>query len=121
MSRRKKLVIIEIISTILFMISIILIIVNGFKSFGEMLGPGKYILKPLTSVILMGIAAYFTHLAAITLIGSKLIAMALSIGVAAVIYFASIFLLKVLTEDEVIQLPSGVKLLKLLKKIGFYK
>lgn len=45
MSRRKKLVIIEIISTILFMISIILIIVNGFKSFGEMLGPGKYILK----------------------------------------------------------------------------
>ena len=45
MSRRKKLVILEIISTILFMISIILIIVNGFKSFGEMLGPGKYILK----------------------------------------------------------------------------
>lgn len=45
MSRRNKLVIIEIISTILFMISIILIIVNGFKSFGEMLGPGKYILK----------------------------------------------------------------------------
>lgn len=45
MSRRNKLVIIEIISTILFMISIILIIVNGLKSFGEMLGPGKYILK----------------------------------------------------------------------------
>ena len=45
MSRRKKLVIIEIISTILFMITIILIIVNGFKIFGEMLGPGKYILK----------------------------------------------------------------------------
>ena len=45
MSRRNKLVIIEIISTILFIISIILIIVNGFKIFGEMLGPGKYFLK----------------------------------------------------------------------------
>ena len=45
MSRRNKLVIIEIISTILFIISIILIIVNGFKIFGEMLGEGKYILK----------------------------------------------------------------------------
>ena len=45
MSRRNKFVIIEIISTILFMISIVLIIVNGFKIFGEMLGPGKYILK----------------------------------------------------------------------------
>lgn len=45
MSRRNKLVIIEIISTILFMISIVLIVVNGFKIFGEMLGPGKYILK----------------------------------------------------------------------------
>lgn len=45
MSRRNKLVIIEIISTILFMISIVLIIVNGFKIFGEMLGTGKYILK----------------------------------------------------------------------------
>ena len=45
MSRRNKLVIIEIISTILFIISIILIIVNGFKIFGEMLGDGKYILK----------------------------------------------------------------------------
>lgn len=45
MSRRNKLVIIEISSTILFIITIILIIVNGFKIFGEMLGPGKYILK----------------------------------------------------------------------------
>ena len=37
MSRRNKLVILEIIYTILFMISIVLIIVNGFKLFGEML------------------------------------------------------------------------------------
>lgn len=37
MSRRNKLVIIEIISTMLFMISIVLIIVNGFKIFGEII------------------------------------------------------------------------------------
>ena len=40
MSRRNKLVIIEIISTILFMITISLIIVNGFKIFGEILETG---------------------------------------------------------------------------------
>lgn len=45
MSRRNKLVTIEIISTILFMVFIILIIVNGFKIFGEMLGSGRYILN----------------------------------------------------------------------------
>lgn len=45
MSRRNKLVILEIICTILFIISIVLIIVNGFKLFGEMLCNDKYILN----------------------------------------------------------------------------
>lgn len=45
MSKRDKLVIIEISSTILFMICIVAIIVNGLKIFGEMLGNGKYILN----------------------------------------------------------------------------
>lgn len=45
MSRRNKLVTIEIISIILFMVFISLIIVNGFKIFGEMLGSGMYILN----------------------------------------------------------------------------
>ena len=44
MSKRNKLVIIEIFSTILFMICVIFIIINGFKIFKEMLGTGKYIL-----------------------------------------------------------------------------
>ena len=81
----------------------------------------KYIIKPLISVTLMGLTAYFVHLGAITLLESKFIAIVLSIGTAAIVYAISIFTLKVLTEDEVIQLPSGLRILKLLKKIGFYK
>lgn len=91
------------------------------KQISLKINPIKYVVKPLISVMLMGIVAYFINLAALTLIGSKIIATGLAIGFAAVIYVVSIFLLKILTEDEVIQLPSGVKILALLKKAGFYK
>lgn len=91
------------------------------KQISLKINPMKYVIKPLISVILMGVVAYFVHFAAITFIGSKLISMVLAIAVAAFSYLASIFLLKVLSEDEVLQLPMGVKILKLLKKAGFYK
>ena len=81
----------------------------------------KYILKPLTSAVLMGICAYFVHRAVMSLTQVKIIAMGISIVASAIVYFAAIFLFKTLTEDEVKQLPSGVRLLSLLKKLGFYK
>lgn len=85
------------------------------------INPKKYILKPLLSAALMGITAYLVHTSVMALINIKLIAMALAIGIGAIVYFAAIFLLKTLTEDEVKQLPSGVRILSLLKKIRFYK
>lgn len=91
------------------------------KQISLKINPVKYVVKPLVSVVLMGIVAYFVHFASITFIGSKLISMVLAILFAAAVYFVSIFLLKVLSEDEVIQLPMGVKILRLLKKVGFYK
>ncbi len=91
------------------------------KQISLKINPVKYILKPLISVILMGLTAYFVHLAAITFIGSKLLSMVFAIGCAVIVYAFSIFSLKVLDEKEVAELPSGIKILALLKKIGFYK
>ncbi len=85
------------------------------------LNPVKYIVKPLTSVLCMGITAFGVYSLTMMAFNSNLISIALAIGLGAIVYFVLIFAQKTLSEDEVKELPSGVKILKLLKKIGFYK
>ncbi len=81
----------------------------------------KYVVKPLISAGLMAVAAYFIHMGIMHISHSNTISLILSIAIAACVYFTSVFSLKILTEDEVKQLPSGTVLLSLLKKVGFYK
>lgn len=83
--------------------------------------PAKYVIKPLICAAAMGIAAYFAHALLLELTGIKIIAMALSIALAAIVYFVLIFALRVLSENDVAQLPGGTKILAILKKIGLYK
>lgn len=85
------------------------------------MSPRKYIVKPVLSAIAMGVVAYLTHWLLITLTGSNLIAVAFAIGIGIISYFVLIFAMKTLSEAEVIELPSGVRILALLKKLGMYK
>lgn len=85
------------------------------------MNPVKYVLKPATSVLVMGVAAFLLHRLIFLLTASKLISVVFSAGISAIIYFALIFALKTLSEDEVRELPSGVRILAILKKIGLYR
>ncbi len=86
---------------------------------------GKYIGKPLLSGAAMGAAAVGVYKLCTLVTGDSFagnfIATIISIGVAAVVYFALVFGLKILSPDEVMQLPAGNKLYGLLKKMKFYK
>lgn len=84
------------------------------------LAPMKCIVKPIVSAAVMGICAYGIHSLLCGITGNA-IALILSIAVAAVIYFALIFILKVLSPEEITQLPFGNAILKVLKKMKIYK
>lgn len=81
----------------------------------------KYVVKPVVSAVVMGITAFLGHTLLVMLTKSNLISVIVSIGVSAIVYFVLIFAQKTLSEEEVCQLPSGVRILGLLKKLGFYK
>ena len=81
----------------------------------------KYVLKPLICSLIMGISAYFVYRLLMALFSSNFIAVIVSIGFAAIVYLGLILLLNVLSEDDIVQLPMGVRILKLLKKARLYK
>lgn len=81
----------------------------------------KYVLKPAISAVVMGIVAFGIYNLSMALLHSNLISVILSIGFSAVVYFILTFAQKTLSEDEVCELPAGVKILSLLKKVGLYK
>ncbi|MBO5059905.1 MAG: polysaccharide biosynthesis protein [Clostridia bacterium] len=91
------------------------------KQVAVKISAAKYVIKPLISAVLMGISAYIVHAGIMLIFANNLIAIIAAIAVAVVVYFAAVFLLKILNEDEVRQLPYGSKLLIILKKAGFYK
>lgn len=86
---------------------------------------GKYVGKPLIAGIAMGAAAIGVYKLLALLLGlgfiPNLISTAIAVVIAAVIYFALVFGLHILSPDEVIQLPGGNKIYGILTKLHFYK
>lgn len=71
-------------------------------------------LKPVLSVLAMGVATFFSYRLFMG-IGATL-AMVLSIGISAIIYFAMIVMLKTLDKDDIILLPKGEKIYSLMER-----
>lgn len=81
----------------------------------------KYVVKPIISATIMGLIATLVYKLSMWILKSNLISIVLSIGIAALSYAVLIFKTRILSESEVKELPSGVRILTVLKKIGFYK
>ena len=79
----------------------------------------KFVIKPLLACAIMGIISYGLYINIINVIGAK-IATIISLGVAVIIYGLSIAVLKILTKDEILMLPMGNKIYKLLNKFKIY-
>ena len=86
---------------------------------------GKYIAKPLVSGLVMGGVAFgmYTLLAKVMGAGyiNNLITTVVSIGVSAVVYFGFVFALRIMSKDDILLLPAGGRILKLLTKFRLYR
>jgi len=92
-----------------------------YKNTGVRLNLKKYIGKPLLSAGIMGLSAWGSYRLIMLLVPVNLIGVIGAIGVAVVVYFSLVFGMQIMSAEEVILLPSGVRILKILKKIGFYR
>lgn len=81
----------------------------------------KYIIKPLAASAVMGAAALAVYNLLMMICKINIISLFAAILAAGCIYFAAVLKLKILSADEIEQLPAGVRILKALKKIGFYR
>lgn len=79
----------------------------------------KFVIKPLIASIIMGIISYGLYINIINIIGNKL-ATIISLIVAVITYGLSIATLKILTKEEILMLPLGNKIYKLLNKLKIY-
>lgn len=84
------------------------------------LGFLKFIFKPITATIMMGICSYASYLLLESINIGKM-ATIISILIAGLIYAISIFILKIFTKEEIFMIPYGQKVYKILEKIGIYK
>lgn len=73
----------------------------------------KTLIKPLVAAICCGVSAF----AFIKVLGNGKIFVAVSIAVAAVVYFAVLILLNTFEDDDVLTLPKGEKLLSICRKL----
>lgn len=88
------------------------------------ISPSKYVIKPLICGVAMGIAAFAVYKAIMLVVSesfvSNLAATAISIVIAAILYFFMVFKLRILSSDEVKQLPAGHKIYLGLVKMKIY-
>ena len=76
--------------------------------------------KTLFSAVVMGAAAWGVYGLVFKLIASNTISLVLAMGIAVVIYFALILLLRAINKDDLSLMPKGDKIGKLLR-IKYYK
>lgn len=76
----------------------------------------KTLIKPLLSAVLCGTGAYFAYIVLINKFSNS-ISTILAVFFAVIIYILSVLFLKVLTKDDVLMLPKGEKIIKVLEKI----
>ena len=72
--------------------------------------------KPIIASVLMGAAAFASYKLLLMFIASQTLAMFGAIMVGVIVYAVLIFAIKVITKDEVVMLPMGTKLIKIVDK-----
>lgn len=76
------------------------------------------LVKPFIAAALCGASAYFSSFLLEKITASNIIITAVSIVIAVIVYAFCVILFKIIKKDDVISLPKGEKIAKLLEKIG---
>jgi stage V sporulation protein B len=90
------------------------------KHVGVKLSTKDLFIKPISMVIIMGIVVKLSYSILVGIIGGSLSTL-VSIGVGGIIYVVEVFALGGITKEEVIKLPKGEKLYRLLNKVKLMK
>ncbi len=77
----------------------------------------KTFIIPTISAGLMGVVTHFAYLGLHKLIGSNTIATLISLVLAVVVYFALLIFMKGLEEEELLNIPKGESIVRILKKL----
>lgn len=77
--------------------------------------------RPAVCAIIMGVASYFVYEGAYYLIGISAVSLLIALVTAIPLYFALLFKIKGLTEEDISAMPKGTKILKVLKKLHIIK
>lgn len=80
----------------------------------------KIMIRPIIATIGMGIISYIFYKLSLNLFYSERISTIIGIIIAVVVYAINVILLKIYKEEDILMLPKGEKILKLLKKIKIY-
>ena len=80
----------------------------------------KFVIKPFIATTMMGICCYFIYITLSSIIAERL-ATIIAIVFAVILYGLAIIVLKVFTKEEILMIPYGQKIYKILEKIGLYK
>ena len=75
----------------------------------------KYFTKPILCTLFMSAVTWGSYRLVMLACHSNLIAVVISVGLSVVAYFAAVFGLHVLNKDEVLELPMGGRIARLLK------
>lgn len=80
----------------------------------------KFIVKPFLATIIMAVCSYSVYLLLGGINAGRMVTI-LAILIAIIIYGLALIALKIFTKEEILMIPYGNKLYKLLEKIGIYK
>ena len=80
----------------------------------------KFILKPAIATIAMCVCSYFIYTIVLGVISAK-IATLIGLIFAVIIYVVMVIILKIFTKEEMLMIPYGGKIIKILEKLGIYR
>ena len=83
------------------------------------LGVTKFVLKPLLATLAMCVCSYYIYTILLGMVAAKL-ATIIGIVFAVIIYVVMVILLKIFTQEEILMIPYGQKLNKILVRLGIY-
>lgn len=79
----------------------------------------KFILKPAIATIAMCVCSYYLYSILLGIISAKL-ATILAIIIAVIIYVIMVIILKIFDKEEMLMIPYGTKICKILERLGIY-
>lgn len=75
----------------------------------------KFLIKPLIASIIMAVCSYYIYIKLYLIVPQKLL-LIISLLIGIIVYIISIFVLKILSEDEIYMIPYGQKMYRRIKR-----